>query len=113
MRPENIDAMVGKWRERMTPQSEELRRAQLNDPWHHMMLEMMRRFAHIYDEAMRLEDIPEETRQRVLSIVLLGAPDGLESLAYVRAQSLYEQAILQLPPTPFTFVPFNINKRRD
>lgn len=102
-----IDGMVGQWRERMTPVSPEMRRAHLNDPWHHTMLEMMRRFAHIYDRAMELEDVPEETRQRVLSMVLLGSPDGLESLAYKRAEQLYEEAILSSPPRPVYFNPYN------
>ena len=102
-----IDSMWGQWRNRMEPKDEAMRRAQFDDPWHHTMLEMMRRFAHMYDEAMQLEDVPEKTRQRVLSMILLGAPDGLESLAYVRAAKLYEEALLQLPPRPIYFGPNN------
>lgn len=105
MDPHRIDAMVGQWRDRMTPVDDEMRRAQLNDPWNHTMWEMMRRFAHFYDEAMRMEDVPEDVRRRVLSMVLLGSPDGLESLALANAQRLYKEALLQLPPRPIYFGP--------
>lgn len=107
MDPHRIDSMWGQWRQRMEPQDEAMREAQLKDPWHHTMIEMMRRFAHMYDEAMRLEDVPEETRRRVLSMVLLGSPDGLESLAYVRTKQLYHDALMHVPPRPIYFGPNN------
>jgi hypothetical protein len=100
---QGIDNMVSAWRKRLEPLDPVLRRAQMDDPWHHTMLEMMRRYAHMYDEAMHLEDVPEATRQRVLSMVLLGGPDGLESLAYVRAKELYTEAVMKLPPEPVYF----------
>lgn len=103
----DIDSMVYSWRERMMPVSPQMRRAQMEDAYYQSTWEMMRRFAHMYDEAMRLEDVPEETRQRVLSMVLLGSPDGLESLALERVEHLYKEAILQAPARPIYFNPYS------
>lgn len=93
---DEIDSMWAEWAQRMTPQSEELRFAQMNDSWHHAHMELMRRYAHIYEEAMCLEGISDESRKRVLSMVLLGSPDGTDALARQRLQDLYKDALATL-----------------
>lgn len=107
MRYQHVDDMWAAWQRRMAPKDPQMAAAQHDDALHHTMLEMMRRFAHMYDAAMRLEDVPDSTRDRVLSMVLLGSPDGLESLAYKRAERLYQEAILSAPPTPIYFSPYS------
>lgn len=91
-----IDRMVGEWRHRMMPADPQLRQQTLSDPYHAAMQEHLRRMAHHYDEAMRLEGISSETRERVLSMVLLGDPSGLENLAAHRVEQLYKTAIQEL-----------------
>lgn len=92
-----IDRTVGEWRRRMAPQDPQIRGAILNDPYQAAHLEHIRRMAHVYDQAMRLAGIDYETRRRVLSMVLLGDPSGLENLAALRVEKLYKDALLGMP----------------
>lgn len=50
------------------------------DAWGHAQLEIIRRMCIAFEDAMRLEDVPRKTRDRVRSTVLLGDPDGIEDL---------------------------------
>lgn len=94
----DIDEMWGTWQARMAPVDPRLQQAQYDDPWHTAQMEMVRRAAHHYQEAMELEGVPEETRRRVLSMVLLGSPDGLDILARQRLEQLYKDALAKMPP---------------
>jgi hypothetical protein len=107
----DIDEMWGNWQNRIAPIDPRLQHAQYNDPWHVAQLEMVRRMAHQYDAAMELEDVPEATRRRVLSMVLLGSPDGLDTLARHHAQELYREALDKIPLT-MTFQTFDTEKWR-
>lgn len=107
MDPREIDTMVAKWRDRITPRDPKTAGALLNDAHHMVMLEMMSRFAHIYDQAMQLEDVPEKTRKRVLSMVLLGDPSGLEQIAAQRMEHLYQDMLMRTPPRPIYFNPYS------
>lgn len=106
MNRHKIDEMWGTWQTRMTPIDARLKQAQYNDPWHTAQLELVRRFAHFYEQAMELEGIPEETRRRVLSMVLLGSPDGLDIMARQHIEQLYKDALDKVPAADIT-VPFN------
>jgi hypothetical protein len=103
----DIDEMWGNWQNQIAPIDPRLQHAQYNDPWHVAQLEMVRRMAHQYDAAMELEDVPEVTRRRVLSMVLLGSPDGLDALhRQMLTKELYEAINLQ-PPRPIYFNPYS------
>lgn len=99
MNRHDIDEMWANWQVRMTPTDPRLKQAQWEDPWYTAQMEMVRRAAHHYQEAMELEGVPEETRRRVLSMVLLGSPDGLDILARQHLEQLYKDALSsKLPP---------------
>lgn len=104
----HVDEIVGEWRRRMAPPDDALARAISNDPYHQATLEIIRRTCRHFDRAMELEEIPEETRRRVLSIVMLGDPSGLDDLEARRIEKLYESMLLNSPPRPIYFNPYSI-----
>lgn len=102
-----VDRIVGTWRKRMVSPDPQISGAIRDDPCQAAYLEHIRRTCHMYEEAMRLEDIPESTRERVLSMVLLGDPSGLENLAALRNEQLLKTAMQYLTPSPI-FLPADL-----
>lgn len=107
MYSDDVDRAWGEWAERNQPASPELRAQQANDPWHHAQLEVIRRAAHFFEDAMRYEDIDPGTRRRVLNRVLYGDPTGLEDVRRKEMELLYESVIFQSPPRPIYFNPYS------
>lgn len=99
-----VDRMVSEWRSRVEPTDPGLRQSMHNDAWHAAALEHIRRLCHFYDRAMELEGIDADTRRRVLSMVLLGDPSGLEALERQRIESLLATAS-QYTTRPFEWSP--------
>ena len=100
-----VDQMVTDWRRRMIPQESLVRMATGNDPHLAATLEHLRRMAHHYDKAMEVLGIDTETRRKVLSIVLLGDPSGLEAIERHRVEQLMERAAMLASPAPINLNP--------
>lgn len=77
-----------------------------DDPWGHAQLEIIRRLCVAFEDAMRLEGVPRETRDRVRSTVLLGDPEGIEDL-HRRELEMLQSVILSAPPREIYFNPYS------
>lgn len=100
-----VDRMITEWRRRIVSPDSLLRMATGNDPQLAATLEHLRRMAHHYDKAMELEGIDADKRHRVLSMVLLGDPSGLEAMERYRVEQLYKEALMHAAPAPINLNP--------
>lgn len=79
------DATIGRY----VDQNAEQRKAYALDPAAHMRVEALRQTLDAVERAMAYEDIPEETRRRVINRVVWGEPEGyVDARARVREQVL-------------------------
>lgn len=75
------------------------REAQLNDPQYAHNTAWLQRMLEIADMAMEDEQIPEQSRARVIRTILYGSPDETEALTRIEERAAYIEALASKPDT--------------
>lgn len=75
--------------------------AQHNDPQYAHHMAWLSRMLEIADMAMEDEQIPEQSRARVIRTILYGSPDETDALARIEQQAAKADAIARNAPAAY------------